>query len=72
VVRLVRLSPHEIMRYRLRTLLLASAIGPPLLALTWWLDLTAIVVGVVLYLIVAGVVIYTWPDKPRQKASRLP
>jgi hypothetical protein len=36
VVRLVRLSPHKIMRYRLRTLLIVLALGPMLLALGYW------------------------------------
>jgi hypothetical protein len=41
------------MRYRLRTLLILLAIGPPILAGAWWLDILPTFVCVTLYVALA-------------------
>jgi hypothetical protein len=41
------------MQYHLRTLLILLAIGPPMLAVAWWFDLTPIVAGIVIWCVLA-------------------
>jgi len=41
------------MRFRLRTLLIATTIGPPVLAVAWWLNLAPVVSGILIWAICA-------------------
>jgi uncharacterized membrane protein YccC len=51
-----RLSENSDVRYRLRTLLIATAIGPPLLAVAWWFNLFPIVAAMLIYAICLALV----------------
>ena len=48
------------MRYRLRTLLIAGAIVPPIIAGAWWLGLEGL--AIVLTLAMAAGVLYLWVE----------
>lgn len=44
------------MQFRLQTLMIATTIGPPFLAVAWWLNLGPIVFGVLIWVICATAV----------------
>jgi hypothetical protein len=41
------------MRFRVRTLLIAGTLGPPLFAMAWWADMWPIAVAIYIYMILA-------------------
>jgi hypothetical protein len=57
------------MRYRLRTLLIVLALGPPMLALAWWLrvELLQMTVAAVFWALLVGVLLLG-PDLIKAKS----
>jgi hypothetical protein len=56
------------MRYRLRTLLILLAVGPPVLALSWWLRATLIEMAAVALawaFVLGALILAEWLLRPR-------
>lgn len=48
------------MQYRLRTLIVATAIFPPLIGLAWWLNLMPLVVALAIYGVLVTALLWTY------------